>query len=97
MNSHLLRRLPGMASLLLLLLLLSITVSAQLQPPPAPGNVNVTPGKAKLTVSWGSASGADGYNVYRSVTGASGSFGLFRGELTSTTFDDTFVNNGGTY
>lgn len=57
----------------------------------------MTPGKAKLTVSWGSASGADGYNVYRSVTGASGSFGLTRGQLTSTTFDDTFVNNGGTY
>jgi fibronectin type 3 domain-containing protein len=91
------RRLLKVASLFILSLLLPVAASAQRQPPPAPGNVSATPGKAKITVSWGASADADGYNVFRSMTGAGGSFGLVRGSLTTTSFDDTAVSNDGTY
>lgn len=79
-------------------LIFLINTKAQQGPPPAPA-LTATAGHAKVTVSWGAVSGATGYSVYKSSTGApvpQGYLNVFwGGEATS--FVDTQVNNGETY
>ena len=71
--------------------------------PPAPTGVIAVPGNGQVTLTWDPVNGATGYNVYRSTTGAPGSYTLLGTTppppptTTQTTYTDTTVVNGTTY
>src|ERR1043165_9239487 len=60
--------------------------SAPPQQPPAPASLTATAGNAQVTLNWGSAAGANSYNVYRAATtGGPYNWPIASG-LTSTTY-----------
>jgi len=66
-------------------------------PPPAPTGLTATAGNQQIALSWGAASGATSYNVYRGTTsGGEGTTPIATG-LAGTTYTNTGLTNGTTY
>jgi hypothetical protein len=72
-------------------------LSASPQQPPAPASLTATAGNAQVTLNWGTAAGADSYNVYRSTTTGGPYDAQIASGQVSTTYTDTSVTNGTTY
>lgn len=64
--------------------------------PATPSSLNATAGDAQVTLAWGSVSGADSYQVYRSLSPESG-FSAIQSDLSVATHIDTGLTNGTTY
>jgi fibronectin type 3 domain-containing protein len=65
--------------------------------PPAPAGLSATAGNAQISLSWGAASGATSYNVYRGTTAGGESTTAVASGLTGTTYNNTGLTNGTTY
>jgi RHS repeat-associated protein len=94
--SRLTRHAVQSAAFIVLLLSIFHTCAQAQTPPPGAPTVSATPGNAKAIISWSASDGANGYYVYKSSTGAAGSFTNI-GSGTDTTREDTQVSNGKTY
>jgi autotransporter-associated beta strand protein len=73
------------------------TEASVYSPPSAPGSIaatGVNPGQAAL--SWSAATGATGYDLYRSGT-SGGPYGLVAGGITGTSYLNTGLTSGLTY
>ncbi|MGE5469641.1 MAG: malectin domain-containing carbohydrate-binding protein [Bacteroidota bacterium] len=82
----------------------SVTPSApSTSPPPpttslpvAPATLGATPGNGSATISWGTVSGATGYNVKRASTSA-GPYTTIASSQTATSYTNSGLSNGITY
>jgi beta-lactamase superfamily II metal-dependent hydrolase len=74
---------------------ISLTVQSATAPP-APLNLVATPGNAQVSLTWGTAAGATGYNVYRSTTSGFYTTALVS-NVAATNYTDNAVSNGTTY
>jgi glycosidase/fibronectin type 3 domain-containing protein len=78
--------------------LLLATDNVNLAPPNAPSGLQVTQeGNAQVSLSWNSASGANGYNVYRSPVSGGGYVRANSSPLNGTAYTDTGLTNGSKY
>jgi hypothetical protein len=76
--------------------LLLVSGNIDLTPPDAPANLHVTSeGNATVGLAWNSASGAAGYNIYRSPVSGGGWVKV--GTTSGTTFTDTSLQNARSY
>jgi chitin-binding protein len=64
--------------------------------PPAPTGLTASAGNAQVALSWGSASGATGYNVKRSTTNG-GPYSNVASNVSGTSYTNTGLTNGTTY
>ncbi len=64
--------------------------------PHAPTNLSATPLDREVDLTWTAASGADTYNIYRSLTSGSG-YSLIDSGIVPTSYADTGRTNGVTY
>ena len=64
--------------------------------PTAPTGVSASAGNAQVVVSWGTVSGATGYNVKRSTTNG-GPYSNVGSNVSGTSFTNTGLTNGTTY
>jgi subtilisin family serine protease/subtilase family serine protease len=67
-----------------------------LGPPDAPAALVATAGDGRVDLAWGTAAGATGYIIHRSIA-AGGPYAPASGTLTSQSFTDSSVSNGATY
>ncbi|OIQ88781.1 amylopullulanase precursor [mine drainage metagenome] len=65
--------------------------------PATPTGLQATGGNGSVSLSWGSSSGATGYNLYRSTTSGGEGGTPYQSGLTGTSFTDSSVANGTTY
>jgi fibronectin type 3 domain-containing protein len=66
-------------------------------PPGQPPSLTANPGDGKVFLSWGTASGASTYNVYRGTTMGGESTTAIATGISTTSFTDSTVTNGTTY
>jgi fibronectin type 3 domain-containing protein len=66
-------------------------------PPGQPPSLTANPGDGKVFLSWGTASGASTYNVYRGTTMGGESTTAIATLISTTSFTDSTVTNGTTY
>ena len=70
----------------------SSTVSATpLAAPAAPTGLKATPGVKQVSLAWSAATGASGYNIYRTPAGGAA---VKAGTLTTRTYSDTRLTTG---
>lgn len=65
--------------------------------PAAPTNLTASDGPSCILLTWNSSSGAQSYRVYRSTTGAPGSFTQLASNITTTSYSDCTAAPGQTY
>jgi hypothetical protein len=65
--------------------------------PNAPTNLDAAGGPTCILLTWNASTGAQSYTVYRSTTGAPGSFTALASNVTSTSYSDCTATAGQTY
>jgi fibronectin type 3 domain-containing protein len=64
---------------------------------PAPTGLTATAGDANVTLTWNAVAGASGYNVYRSLSSTEGYIQINTVLVTTTSYEDTTVDNNVMY
>lgn len=65
--------------------------------PAAPIGLTASSSSAQIVLSWGSASTATGYNIYRGTTAGGEGTSPYKASVASTTYTDTGLTNGSPY